>query len=332
MHSCAILSHSHQQARDKGGQDSQAETRLTLYLEWKRGLSHQQIQTMSVQIMAAEVHKLPDPSSQDKPPDTSKKSSPTKDPDPINDFKEIKVDDTVKFQCNLCQKTFCKAAGAKTHIKTVHIKKDNENLGQKQSQTKKRKSAASFFSEEEENKKARVEKERDNIEGFMKEIDELYNSMGEEEEEEINGDANENQTQNVSFTQISQDLPAEQLTQEVNNLEEARIMIDLLRQEIAVAKSNTSEDKIKIESLEEAIKTKNEVIDLGKATINSLEMDKLKQETCIVRSKDVVTKFKKKIEILENNAKENTSTEQGKKQKKLEDEVKKFKKESNEKD
>ena len=262
---------------------------------------------------------------------TPKMMPPVKDTDleGLNNFMEVKVGDQVKFECNICQKKLNRLVGVKNHIRMMHIKRDIT-----QKPTQKRKKASDYFEEDDEIKKARMESIVDDTEEFMRKIDEIWNKSVEEENEnsEHDEDKNDNNTQSQSIFSQEQSPPSEQQTQEIYNLDEAKTMIDSLRQEVEVAKSNAAEDKFKIESLEEAIKTKNETIDICKATINSIEVDKMKKETCINRSKDVFKTLEKKIVMLENYAKENTNAEQAKKVVKAEDDVKKYKKETAEKE
>ena len=47
-----------------------------------------------------------------------------KDPDPEKkNFKEIMDGDATKFECNQCRKKFKRAIGARSHIRSQHIKK-----------------------------------------------------------------------------------------------------------------------------------------------------------------------------------------------------------------
>ena len=80
---------------------------------------------MAATMVEAEVH--------DKSPETAKKVPPEKDPDTEKDttkVKEAKEGDSTKFEFKICQKRFAKAAGAKNHIKLVHVKNDLENPSQ----------------------------------------------------------------------------------------------------------------------------------------------------------------------------------------------------------
>ena len=55
-----------------------------------------------------------------------------KDPDSERkNFKEILDGDATKFECNLCRKKFKRAIGAKTHIRSQHIKKTSERTLEK---------------------------------------------------------------------------------------------------------------------------------------------------------------------------------------------------------
>ena len=258
---------------------------------------------------------------------TSKKTPPVKDPDleGSNSFTEVTEGDQVKFECNICQKRLNKVVGVKNHIRMMHIRKEPT---QKPTASTKRKKAADFFGEDDDIKKARLEDSEDDTEDFMKKIDEYWNKSM--EEANTNSELDENTNETMSQSMLSP--PAEQETHEISNLDTARTVIESLRQDVEVAKSNAAEDKFKIESLEEAIKTKNETIDVYKTTINSHEVDQLKKETCINRSKDVFKTLEKKIVALEKSVKDNTNNEQTKKIKKLEDEVKKLKREANDKE
>ena len=252
-------------------------------------------QKMAMATVEAEIHKEQvEPQEQVETQENVKTQEVIKDPDPdLTDFKEIKDGDTVRYVCNICEKKLGTFKGFRSHIRMTHIKKTTEG-GPQNTTTKKRKTASEFFEEDTETeKKQKLEDEsHDDTEDFLKEIETYWDKPKESENEnDDENDTNENMVQDdFPFSQEFTMAPTQQ-TSDVKTLEEAKVMIDLLKQEVEVAKANSAEEKAKIESLEETIKTKDELIDIGRGTINSLEADKLRQVNAVAackikRSKD----------------------------------------------
>ena len=246
------------------------------------------------------------------------KASPDPDPDKSN-YKEIKDGETTRFECYICQKSYPKIKGVKAHIRQVHEKKDSS-----QSQ-KKRKTAAEFFEEEEDaEKRLRLEDDSEDVEGFLREIETYWDETEENPTKEmVPNDNNDNLSQFPS-QEFSQ--PVHQKAPEINNIEEAKALVDSLQQEVEVAKANTAEDRFKIESLETAMKTKDDKINISQATINSLEIDKIRNANGIINCKRIFENQKRKIHELEKSSKDKHGNDQVKVLKKAEDDAKKYKK------
>ena len=248
------------------------------------------------------------------------------DPEKAN-YKEIKIGEAVKFECYICHKRFPKVVGVKGHIRKVHEKKEASEI------PKKRKNAADFFEgEDDAEKRQRLEDDEEGVEKFLKDIATYWDDSEEPNREDVeSNDKNENISQfpfSQSFsTPASQDIP------EINTIEEAKALVDSMKQEVEVAKANAVEDKVKIESLENALKTKDDIINVSKATINSLEIDKISRTNAVIECKNIFEDQRRKIAELEKKCSNNKQDDnQTKTLKKAETDIRKLKKDMDEKD
>ena len=155
-------------------------------------------------------------------------------------YKEIKVGEAVKFECNFCQKQFPKIVGVKGHIRKVHEKKEASEP------QKKRKNASDFFEEDEDaEKRQRLEDDEVSVDNFLKEIATYWDDEIVPEKDDVETNDKNEDVSHFPFSQ-SFSTPGGQDSPEVNTIEEAKALVESLQQEVEIAKANAEVEKLKL--------------------------------------------------------------------------------------
>ena len=195
--------------------------------------------------------------------------------DNMNFEKITDVDGKDKFKCKVCENEANTEGGMKRHITTKHLKP-------KETKDTKKRERGDDETENIEDKKAKVEEAEDDPDdmGLVERIL-AGNAYGSSQSNPELGDKTLADLDNTMTEVKSQEGKLPEVKSQEESLTEANSKLSKAEEELITMKTNSEEDKAKIASLEEALQTMKQMVDLTKATNNSLEIESYNKDVKI---------------------------------------------------
>ena len=228
-----------------------------------------------------------------------------------NNFDKINdADGNDKFKCKICDHEVNTEGGMKRHITTKHINPKD---------SKKRKIDDKDDDDTVEDKKAKVDQVIDDPDD-MSLVDRI-----------LAGNAYASSQSTIEIgdkTMAALDSSFKEVQSHEDKLPEANSKLSNAEEDQEVLKANAEEDKAKIASLEEALENMKQMVDLTKATNNSLEIESYNKDVKIEKIQKAVKMQDAAIKKMQVEVKKNGSTANDKTMKALSEENKFKKKEA----